>query len=1235
MRLLQLAQVLDEIVNSEETYVKHLRVLMKVFVNPLRAWLNDGKDKQPITAEVSLTTSNNHRRLTFLHVISNFNISCNFTTCSGDLARIFSNLEQLLAFNEQFLQSLQAEHAQKKRLGIVFKESASFFKMYSMYIVNYDEAMKRVRLLEGSGEFRAFVRACELQEACRGLDLRSYLIQPVQRVPRYKLLLAELLKHTKETHPDYANISMALSEITVVATRLNENARDHDRRQKVLDVQEQFKENFVTASRYLVKEGSLRKVCNGGPRKYKFVLFNDMVLYGTETLRGMLLDKTRQRYKAHKKIPLDECMVLDYDSDVGFVLVNHAGKSFIVLADTARAKQEWLDAFSECFASLSRGNEAAMRRNSEEGGHRLLSASLSSPDAHQRRSAEHALRALSSSSQAATAPSTPMAALPESAESAADTDAPAVTAAAAAATLASPGSSQSPLPAASAAAAAAATPQRQRKTSLEGPGGGGAGAGGSPRPPALTRRSSYAAAQTVQVWVPDDAGRTTEMHEISLSGLPEGSLRYGVFSVRSEPSAAATGAAAAGAADAAAAAQQQQRARPPPSPVRGTSPGGSRIRGSSASPPPRAADHQRNSSQRASLGGGGSSAVDSGGGSGSRHSLALSPLLLPALDGTAARSPSPIRGRASADGAPLRADAGGFAAAAAAAALTAAAAGGDGGAAAARRHKGGGGGSGVPTESATPGSSSSAQHVSSNDESAAAAASPQGFRSPASPDDSDDEVQLAARGGGGGGSGAKHTSWRVVAQRQGEVTKLRAMFEKPRAPAPGPPDPCELQHVRARLRSVTDGSSAPPSPVVSAGRRQSAAPPSAAAADSDPDSPERCHSASEWASPPHRSALCAGTGGSTTALPDTPTLGGGDRGRRHPRRASAVPIGAAELPHSPKLSSRHTRSFNRSGRLLPSKGGGSLASTSTSDAPDASTRGLRRSPAAEDERALSSEDGPTTELFSPDDNQGISVSDSEGIDASMRRRGAASPPARRRSSSSGAHRRSSAAAVAPSASSSRSSSMSDLLNESLGGASRRGGGGGSGRASPTGGGAHRAAHERRDTSARALFQAWRSGGAPPPARKSLGTVEAPRAEVRLALRGDAAAAPALLAEAHGRVIVRLPPHLVAPPPPPPPPQLRRVGGHGGGGEASAAAATAAASAAAAAPLRPCSADGLEAGDVLAEVDGRRVHCVAEALMLIDARRGAPEGVPVLVLRAPPPRRRESQTNTPEDSDCDL
>jgi hypothetical protein len=47
------------------------------------------------------------------------------------MSRIFSNVEQLLAFNEQFLSALQEEYNNQRRLGTVFKERAGYFKMYS------------------------------------------------------------------------------------------------------------------------------------------------------------------------------------------------------------------------------------------------------------------------------------------------------------------------------------------------------------------------------------------------------------------------------------------------------------------------------------------------------------------------------------------------------------------------------------------------------------------------------------------------------------------------------------------------------------------------------------------------------------------------------------------------------------------------------------------------------------------------------------------------------------------------------------------------------------------------------------------------------------------------------------------------------------------------------------------------------------------------------------------------
>lgn len=66
------------------------------------------------------------------------------------------------------------------------------------------------------------------------------LIQPVQRVPRYRLLLAELLKCTPETHPDYEPCEKALLKIEDVAIHVNESVRAKENQEKLLQIQESF-----------------------------------------------------------------------------------------------------------------------------------------------------------------------------------------------------------------------------------------------------------------------------------------------------------------------------------------------------------------------------------------------------------------------------------------------------------------------------------------------------------------------------------------------------------------------------------------------------------------------------------------------------------------------------------------------------------------------------------------------------------------------------------------------------------------------------------------------------------------------------------------------------------------------------------------------------------------------------------------------------------------------------------
>jgi hypothetical protein len=63
----------------------------------------------------------------------------------------------------------------------------------------------------------------ETREANPGeLDLVDYLIQPVQRIPRYNLLLQQVIKYTPHDHPDRKDLQKALEATQTAASFINE-----------------------------------------------------------------------------------------------------------------------------------------------------------------------------------------------------------------------------------------------------------------------------------------------------------------------------------------------------------------------------------------------------------------------------------------------------------------------------------------------------------------------------------------------------------------------------------------------------------------------------------------------------------------------------------------------------------------------------------------------------------------------------------------------------------------------------------------------------------------------------------------------------------------------------------------------------------------------------------------------------------------------------------------------------
>ena len=60
------------------------------------------------------------------------------------------------------------------------------------------------------------------------IELPSYLIKPIQRICKYPLILAELVKATPATHPDHSDLQEALIKLKKMAELLNEHFNTED-----------------------------------------------------------------------------------------------------------------------------------------------------------------------------------------------------------------------------------------------------------------------------------------------------------------------------------------------------------------------------------------------------------------------------------------------------------------------------------------------------------------------------------------------------------------------------------------------------------------------------------------------------------------------------------------------------------------------------------------------------------------------------------------------------------------------------------------------------------------------------------------------------------------------------------------------------------------------------------------------------------------------------------------------
>lgn len=187
-------------------------------------------------------------------------------------------------------------------IGDLLAPMAPFLKMYSFYVKNFSSALTRIEAERKTNEvFAKFLKETERltwmtsanHEGVNGipgrsggfgfgLGLQAHLLSIVQRIPRYKMLVGELVKCTPIGHKDHADLCRAYQVIEQVAESINDNIRQHEMVLSMLNIQRTLigmNEPLITPGRALLKRATLRKAGRKDIHAREFFLFTDCIIY--------------------------------------------------------------------------------------------------------------------------------------------------------------------------------------------------------------------------------------------------------------------------------------------------------------------------------------------------------------------------------------------------------------------------------------------------------------------------------------------------------------------------------------------------------------------------------------------------------------------------------------------------------------------------------------------------------------------------------------------------------------------------------------------------------------------------------------------------------------------------------------------------------------------------------------------------------------------------------------------
>ncbi|XP_077987693.1 uncharacterized protein LOC144442267 [Glandiceps talaboti] len=318
------SNVINEIISTEKVYVKHLRDVCEGYVRQCH--------KRPEMFSPEIT------------------------------AKIFGNIEEIYLFQNKFVKKLQSciNHGipHLSEIGHCFLDNRQEFCIYSTYCNNHPSAMLVLKELYENRKYRHFFEACRLLQEMIEISLDGFLLTPVQKICKYPLQLAELLKYTKPEHKDYAPLKAALEEMKNVASLINEQKRRlesvHTIAKWQLSIEGWEGDDLLEHSSILIQSGEVTKISKGlGRAKVRqvFLFDHQLVLCKRDILN-------RNRFTYAGRVYIDQILLEDMEDGKdntwginvknAFQLHNKIGDKWHIIAVKSKdEKEKWIKAFND------------------------------------------------------------------------------------------------------------------------------------------------------------------------------------------------------------------------------------------------------------------------------------------------------------------------------------------------------------------------------------------------------------------------------------------------------------------------------------------------------------------------------------------------------------------------------------------------------------------------------------------------------------------------------------------------------------------------------------------------------------------------------------------------------------------------------------------------------------------------------------------------------------------------